>query len=567
MDDVARLKRMDEEKEESREADAREVMGSRYQYDDEVYDYDKTAMSESGMPKSIQNARGDEEALGKIENMLSRLLNSRKMSLNKNAGKLKRARVESPSEDSAERDMRALHRHSMRLWRRRQYGMQPGRGGKGGPHGLGGKLHGLFKGINAEKNAWFNNKRDYYQGREDLPRFGDHPGHSDVTGHGFDGDVPTVPLHWHLAGVHAPNIGPQQHLVMSQPAHPDYPKKSYYMVITGYPKYGLPQNRPHWIPSYMWSQMQALQHRGIDVANQLDEDNVLDDDYDYYDGQVAEAMTADLDDYDYYVQNGMSDQEGEEWDDSLFADEWLDTNTGEEWVMMRDDEALDDSIVSEEEWANDAMWDKVENVLTFHGKNVQKKCMQVFGRELCLCQFMEWLETGTMTKQCGPKTKQSLAKSPETKPKWMPAHFWNYLKTAKQPHKKPSDINRRKWKLYLKFKKKGYRAEQEMFGDDMLYDDGAYNVMYDEQVAAMEDDHGDFDEYDEDYGDYAYADEYDDAYDEEYDDDYDDAYIDEYGEYYNDYNDDEYDDDDLYYDGDYEDEYYDDAEYYDDDDE
>ena len=480
MDDVARLKRMDEEKEESREADAREVMGSRYQYDDEVYDYDKAAMSESGMPKSIQNARGDEEALGKIENMLSRLLNSRKMSLNKNAGKLKRARVESPSEDSAERDMRALHRHSMRLWRRRQYGMQPGRGGKGGPHGLGGKLHGLFKGINAEKNAWFNNKRDYYQGREDLPRFGDHPGHSDVTGHGFDGDVPTVPLHWHLAGVHAPNIGPQQHLVMSQPAHPDYPKKSYYMVITGYPKYGLPANRPHWIPSYMWSQMQALQHRGINVANQLDEDNVLEGD------QGAAAMTADYDDYDYYVQRGGGMDDEDEWDtvdaEGLIADEWLDTDTGEQWVMMQDDEALDDSIVSQEEWANDAMWDEVESVITFNGQKVQKKCMVVFGRQLCLCQFMEWLEYGTMTKQCGPKSEQVLAKSPKDKPKWMPPHFWNYLKTAEQPHKRPSDINRRKWKLYLKFKKKGYRAEEAMFGDELLYDDGA---LYDDDQSSM----------------------------------------------------------------------------------
>merc|ERR1712154_622280 len=148
-----------------------------------------------------------------------------------------------------------------------------------------------------------NSPRDYWQGQK-TPTFGDHPGHGDVHGHTFDGDIPNVPLHWHLSGVHAPNIGPQQHLIMSQPAHPDYPKKSYYMVITGYPKYGLPSVRPHWIPSYMWSQMQALQHRGIDVANDLDDDNLL-------------SATSDLDDYDYYFG------EDDDWyyDESEFADD------------------------------------------------------------------------------------------------------------------------------------------------------------------------------------------------------------------------------------------------------
>merc|ERR1712110_189968 len=98
---------------------------------------------------------------------------------------------------------------------------------------------------------------------------------------------------------------------MSQPAHPDYPKKSYYMVITGYPKYGLPAVRPHWIPSYMWSQMQALQHRGIDVANDLNDDNVYD------------SMTSDI-----------------------------------------DDELLDDAIVSESDWQNDEFWDLMEKTMT-----------------------------------------------------------------------------------------------------------------------------------------------------------------------------------------------------------
>merc|ERR1711902_481109 len=95
----------------------------------------------------------------------------------------------------------------------------------------------------------------------------------------------------------------------------------------------------------------------------------------------------------------------------------------------------------------------------------------------------------------GLKKEQKIAKVPKKKPEWMPHHFWGYLKTAKNPHKRPSDVNRRKWKLYLKFKKKGYNAELEDFSDD-LFDD---ELLDDEQAM---------DQLLDEYGEYAYDDEH-----------------------------------------------------------
>eukprot|EP01083_Nonionella_stella_P068705 182630_1 len=380
--------------------------------------------------------------------------------------------------------VRSRYRHSERLWRKRQRGIGPGQGGKE-EHGMGRALGGLMKGINKETDEGLNSPRAYFHGKH-LPTFGDHPGHGDIHGTGFKGDIPNVPLHWHLAGVHAPNIGPQQHLIMSQPAHPDYPRKSYYMVITGYPKYGLPQNRPAWIPSYMWSQMQALQHRGIDVANQLDdEDNLLD-----------EEMTNDYDDYDYYTNNGLDEEEQQlETYYEDYEGEWLDVNDGEQWVIMEDADGLDDEIVTDEQWNDDALWELMEKAITNKGLKVEKKCMNVFGRPLCLCTFVDWVLHGRLTKkQCGPKEKMKQVKPPKNKPKWMPHNFWGYLNEAQEPHKPPSDVNRKKWKLYMKFKKKGYAAKDAQFGDYMLYDDD--EEMMDALLADIE---GDYDEEDQTY--------------------------------------------------------------------
>ena len=191
--------------------------------------------------------------------------------------------------------------------------------------------------------------------------------------------------------------------------------------------------------------VKALQHRGIDVANDLNDDNFYDE------------MTSDYDDYDYYINNALDADEEEldsYYDEDEFVDDWFDENHGEEWVVMADDEQLDDAIMSEADWQNDDFWDLMEKTVTRSGKTVQKKCMNIFGRQLCLCQFEDWIQSGTLKKQCGPKMEQKIVRPPKNKPSWMPEAYWKHLMNAKDPHKIPNEVKRKKMKLALKLKKK-----------------------------------------------------------------------------------------------------------------
>eukprot|EP01084_Bolivina_argentea_P186501 321471_1 len=169
-----------------------------------------------------------------------------------------------------------------------------------------------------------------------------------------------------------------------------------------------------------------------------------------------EDINGDYDDYNYYENNEDYDEIETYYDESEFDDEWIDTNTGEKWVVLSAMNGLNDEIISDNEWNNDELWDLMTKENTNKGFKIEKKCMNVFGRQLCLCQFIDWLESGTIKKQCGPKYEHKIAGAPKDKPKWMPHHFWKYLHNHENPHKTPTDIDRKKYNLYLKFKNKGY---------------------------------------------------------------------------------------------------------------
>eukprot|EP01083_Nonionella_stella_P300314 1024626_1 len=93
--------------------------------------------------------------------------------------------------------------------------------------------------------------------------------------------------------------------------------------------------------------------------------------------------------YDYDEEDEDADREEED----EIMDGWIDEYDGDEWVIV-DDGA--DSFVEDNfgflDYEDDSIWDEIMmNIETLKGKPLAKKCMNIFGRTLCICEFMDWL--------------------------------------------------------------------------------------------------------------------------------------------------------------------------------
>merc|ERR1712154_664052 len=54
------------------------------------------------------------------------------------------------------------------------------------------------------------------------------------------------------------------------------------------------------------------------------------------------------------------------------------------------------------EWEDDALWDEIDDkIMTKSGHMMKRKCMNIFGRKLCLCEFLNWIKFGTTKHRCG----------------------------------------------------------------------------------------------------------------------------------------------------------------------
>merc|ERR1712154_85020 len=83
-----------------------------------------------------------------------------------------------------------------------------------------------------------------------------------------------------------------------------------------------------------------------------------------------------------------------------------------EWIILNDvgfdQESFD---------FDNSYWDEINtNIETFDGRNITKKCMDVFGRQLCICEFMDWLNG----KEIGGNTKHICYSSDHH-------HYSNYI--------------------------------------------------------------------------------------------------------------------------------------------
>merc|ERR1712228_511840 len=82
--------------------------------------------------------------------------------------------------------------------------------------------------------------------------------------------------------------------------------------------------------------------------------------------------------YEYYY-----DEQQQVADESAM-DTFFDEQTELEWIVENEVTADYDA-----DWANDNLWDEINEFTTFSAKKLKKKCMRVFGRKLCLCEFVE----------------------------------------------------------------------------------------------------------------------------------------------------------------------------------
>eukprot|EP01083_Nonionella_stella_P300313 1024621_1 len=98
----------------------------------------------------------------------------------------------------------------------------------------------------------------------------------------------------------------------------------------------------------------------------------------------------------YSVYDNEQEEDDDAFDDDLadqILDGWYDEYDDNEWVVMDD---ADDAFVADTidllDFEDDSIWDEIMmNIETLKGRPLAKKCMNLFGRTLCICEFMDWL--------------------------------------------------------------------------------------------------------------------------------------------------------------------------------
>merc|ERR1712113_1316939 len=125
------------------------------------------------------------------------------------------------------------------------------------------------------------------------------------------------------------------------------------------------------------------------MSEEYDDINEYYDDSDYADYDEEEIENEYYDDID--LENiDVGEQ---------LADEWYDETDDQSWTILNE---VEDEF--NDEWEDDELWDEISpKIKTISGHMMQRKCMNIFGRKLCLCEFLNWVKFGTTKHQCGRK--------------------------------------------------------------------------------------------------------------------------------------------------------------------
>eukprot|EP01084_Bolivina_argentea_P084683 153104_1 len=114
----------------------------------------------------------------------------------------------------------------------------------------------------------------------------------------------------------------------------------------------------------------------------------------------------------YYYDDEEEENEAEEDD---IVDNWYDEDTGMNWVVLRDD--FDENMIeldglNEEDMA----WELVkENIISASGKRMNQRCMNLFGRKVCICQFLAFIKASRASHLCYPSNPPNVMKQEEQK--------------------------------------------------------------------------------------------------------------------------------------------------------
>jgi len=122
-----------------------------------------------------------------------------------------------------------------------------------------------------------------------------------------------------------------------------------------------------------------LQNEQQFAADEMyDEEAQYDDEYGGY-GYYEDLNFDDID-----IEEEAADEENAE-----VQDQWFDDNDGMSWSVSN--ELITDY---DTKWDQDEMWDEITpSVTTIHGNVITRKCLHMWGKRLCLCQFLNWIDS------------------------------------------------------------------------------------------------------------------------------------------------------------------------------
>merc|ERR1712176_37810 len=130
---------------------------------------------------------------------------------------------------------------------------------------------------------------------------------------------------------------------------------------------------------------------------------------------------------------------------SKLADGWYDEDSSQ-WSILSEAETEFES-----EWKDDALWDEISNIETSAGRKVTRKCMNIFGRKLCLCEFLNWIKYGSTKHRCGKRKMMMKHQQKKNKQK-MQRKRWNKKKKMEQKKKVEQMKKNQKKKMIQKKK-------------------------------------------------------------------------------------------------------------------
>jgi len=271
---------------------------------------------------------------------------------------------------------------------------------------------------------------------------------------------------WELMKTHKPVYGKTatgRHMIVAQHINP----KGQPMMISMHKH--MPENRPQWMPQGLFTN---LRHRGYYMVHSHragDHSTVTSDEDRWPHGSDlvarAGAKVGEYDIYDnYYVDDDFEDEDNADDianDDEYFfnselnglvdfdqiydslnvesdEDEMLETDFVDEFMDDLDEWVITDIVNSLEtaydelfgdgaEQKEDQYWDSIEDLTTAKGHGVVKKCMNVMGRQSCLCGY------GQHHFHCHKKQQYRRryyldTVMPKESPQWMSAHDFEWLK-------------------------------------------------------------------------------------------------------------------------------------------